>query len=475
MPSISVFTPTINRNRIPTAGRRHLKSTAIVINFGIQGFFATFAACKKFFGQVDNIISQETSLKDAWCDVKPMTIVLFDSEKRHDDLLPLSFTRPIAEFRVGILSIKEKWEWHSRCRCLTLAVDYLRLKFPLSPVEEAVFVAGWILPDKAFINAVKGLNAGHALSIGDELVAYRGTLAEFNTIQDAGTIPENTADYDGEVDMLTYVYDVFRLCHKGISEDYPLLTAGRKSQPLSPTNTVVGDYLLPDGQPAIFLEEGASVEGAIINVKNGPVFIAREGEVMEGACLRGPLSLGSHSKINMGAKIYGATAIGPWCKIGGEVNNSVFFGFSNKAHDGFVGNAVIGEWCNIGAGTNASNLKNDYSKIRLWNYARHTFMRTDLQFCGLIMGDHSKIGVNCMLNTATVMGVGVNLHGAGFPRPFIPSFLEGAPGTGFKDVPLKRFYDIAERVMSRRNAPITDADRVIFERVYEVASKFKQP
>lgn len=412
-------------------------------------------------------------LKAAKCDIHPATIVLFDSQKRHDDLLPLSFTRPIAEFRVGILSIKEKWEWHSRCRCLTLAVDYLRLKFPLSPIEKALFVAGWILPDKAFISAVKNLKPGESLAIGDELVAYHGTLADFNGLQAAGTLPGNATQYDGETEMLTYVYDVFRLCHKGISEDYPLLTAGRKSQPLSPTNTVVGDYLLPDGQPAIFLEEGASVEGAVINVKNGPVFIAREAEVMEGACLRGPVSLGSHSKINMGAKVYGATAIGPWCKIGGEVNNVIFFGYSNKAHDGFLGNAVIGQWCNIGAGVNASNLKNDYSKIRIWNYPRHTFMRTDLQFCGLIMGDHSKVGVNCMLNTATVIGVGVNLHGAGFPRPFIPSFLEGAPGAGFTDVPLKRFYEIAERAMQRRNVPLTDADRVIFERVFEVASAFK--
>ena len=172
-------------------------------------------------------------------------------------------------------------------------------------------------------------------------------------------------------------------------------------------------------------------------------------------------------------KIYGATTIGPWCKVGGEINNVVMFGYSNKAHDGFLGNAVIGEWCNIGAGTNASNLKNDYSKIRLWNYPRHTFMRTDLQFCGLMMGDHSKIGVNCMLNTATVIGVGVNLHGSGFPRPFIPSFSEGTPAAGFSDVPLKKFYEIAERVMSRRGVALTTADRTIFERVYEVASHFK--
>ncbi len=400
-------------------------------------------------------------------------IVLFDSEKRHADLLPISFTRPIAEFRVGIFSIKEKWEFLTGMQCVNLPVDYLRYKFPMSPLDEALFVAGWILPDRKFIDAVCSLPVGHALSIGGELVAFRGTLAVFLPMLESDAVPPLAKEYSGEIDMLTYVYDVFRLTHKGILADYPILVEGRTSQPLSSTNTVVGDYQLPSGLPSIFIEEGATIEGAVLNVKDGPIFIAADAEVMEGACLRGPVSLGSHSKINMGAKVYGATVIGPWSKIGGEINNAVIFGYSNKAHDGFLGNAVVGEWCNIGAGTNASNLKNDYSKIRIWNYRRHTFMRTDMQFCGLIMGDHSKIGVNCMLNTATVIGVGVNLHGSGFPRPFIPSFSEGAPSSGFTDVPLKKFYDIAERVMSRRGVSLTDADRIIFERVYEVASKFK--
>lgn len=402
-----------------------------------------------------------------------LDVVLFDSEKRHADLLPLSFTRPIAEFRIGILSIKEKWQWISGCNCHTLPVEYLRLKFPLSPVQEALFVAGWIIPDAGFVDEVMDLSPGQALSIGDELVAYRGTLEDFLALLAGGNVTDNCRPVSTVPDVLTFAFDIFRLNHKGIVADYPLLVEGRETLPLSPSNTLIGEYRLPDGLPSVFIEEGACVEGAIINVKDGPVFIARDAEVMEGACLRGPISLGSHSKINMGAKIYGATTIGPWCKVGGEINNVVMFGYSNKAHDGFLGNAVIGEWCNIGAGTNASNLKNDYSKIRLWNYPRHTFMRTDLQFCGLMMGDHSKIGVNCMLNTATVIGVGVNLHGSGFPRPFIPSFSEGTPAAGFSDVPLKKFYEIAERVMSRRGVALTTADRTIFERVYEVASHFK--
>ncbi len=402
-----------------------------------------------------------------------LPVVLFDSEQRHANLLPLSFTRPIADFRIGILSIKEKWEMLSGRLCHSLPVDYLRLKFPMSSVEQALFAAAWIMPDADFVAAVSNLACGSALTVDDEIVAYHGTLEEFNLIMSQSRSATQSSRYVGEVDSITFPYDIFLLNHKGILADYPLLVRNRRSQPLSRSNVVVGSHLLPSGLPSIFIEEGAVVEGAIINVKNGPVFIAREAEVMEGACLRGPVSLGSHSKINMGAKIYGATTIGPWCKVGGEINNAVIFGFSNKAHDGFLGNAVVGEWCNIGAGTNASNLKNDYSKIRLWNYPRHTFMRTALQFCGLIMGDHSKVGINCMLNTATVIGVGVNLHGSGFPRPFIPSFSEGAPASGFSDVPLRKFYEIAERVMSRRGVSLTEADRVIFERVYEVASRFK--
>jgi UDP-N-acetylglucosamine diphosphorylase/glucosamine-1-phosphate N-acetyltransferase len=227
------------------------------------------------------------------------------------------------------------------------------------------------------------------------------------------------------------------------------------------------------GRPLIFLEEGASVEAATLNTKFGPIYIGAEATVMEGSNLRGPIALCEHATVNMGSKIYPGTTIGPHCKVGGEINNAVIFGFSNKAHDGYLGNAVIGEWCNIGAGTNASNLKNDYSKIRIWNYAKRTFMRTDLQFCGLMMGDHSKIGINGMLNTATVIGVGVNLHGSGFPRVFIPSFSQGSPSGGFTDVPLNKFFDIAERAMARRAIKLSDDDKTLFECIAQKAAEFK--
>ena len=188
--------------------------------------------------------------------------------------------------------------------------------------------------------------------------------------------------------------------------------------------------------------------------------------------LRGPIALCEHAVVNMGSKLYGATTLGPWCKVGGELNNVVMQAYSNKAHDGFLGNAVIGEWCNLGAGCVASNLKNDYTPIRLWNYPTGRFLRTNLQFCGLIMGDHSKAGINTMFNTATVLGVGVNIHGSGFPRNFVPSFSEGSTA-GFSEVSMTKFFDIAARMMARRHVELTDADRRMFYAIREAAEAFK--
>ena len=252
-----------------------------------------------------------------------------------------------------------------------------------------------------------------------------------------------------------------------MEQDFVRLTEGRESQPLSDTNVLVGD------RNRIFIEEGASVEGAILNTVGGCMYIGRDVEVMEGACIRAPFAACHDAKVRMGAKVYGATTLGPFCKVGGEVENTVFIGYSNKAHDGFIGDAVIGEWCNLGGGTTASNLKNDYSEIKLWNYEAQKFLRTGLQFCGLIMGDHSKTGVNCMINTATVLGVGVNIHGAGFPRNFVASFQEGSASAGFKNVPLPAFFAIAERVMARRGIKLTDVDREIYTAIYNISDRYK--
>lgn len=393
-----------------------------------------------------------------------LPIILCDSAERHENLLPLSFTRSIADFRVGIATIAEKWEALACVKVEILAPDYLAPKYPRPVHEIAVRVASHIVPDRSLVDAVLALTPGSRLVADGEVIAVCGTQNEY----DNGCGRE--VEYSGRVARIMYVFDIFRLNGEALRDDYARITAGRKSQPLSPSNTLIGSPVDADGRPMLFIEEGASVEGAFINVTEGPIYIGKDAEVMEGSCLRGPLAVCDKAHINMGARIYGDTTIGPWCKAGGEVNNVVMFAYSNKSHDGFLGNAVIGEWCNIGAGVNASNLKNDYSKIRVWNYATRSFMRTNLQFCGLIMGDHSKIGINVMLNTATVIGVGVNLHGAGFPRTYIPSFSEGSPAAGFTELPERKFNDTARCVMSRRGLEMTETDLLILGAVRSKAS-----
>lgn len=397
-----------------------------------------------------------------------MNVILFDTPQSHGNLLPLSYTRPVADFRVGILTIAEKWKRRLPGRYSYLPDESLRDLYPAERTGDNLYVNGALLPDSTLVAAIKELKPGEALYAGDELLALRGNRELF---LDPATCPHKA--YEGMPDMLRFVFDVFLLNAAQIEADFRLLTVGRRSAPISQTNLWIGNKRYADGLPRIFIEEGAHIEGATLNTTDGPIYIGTEAEVMEGSLIRGPFTLGEHSVVKMGAKIYTGTTIGPWCKVGGEVSNAVIFGYTNKAHDGFLGNAVIGQWCNIGAGTNASNLKNDYSKIRVWNYPRRTFMRTDLQFCGLIMGDHSRIGINGSLNTATVIGVGVNLHGTGFPRTFIPSFSKGSPTGGFRDLDMRTFLDMAERMMSRRGIAVTDHDRRLFEHVETQSRAFK--
>lgn len=396
-------------------------------------------------------------------------IFLFDTQSSHENLLPLSFTRPISDFRVGIQTIREKWESMLPGNYGYLPVEYLREKFGDGPsdTEEVTLIAGSILPDTYIIKEINSLEHNQAILDGDEPIAFKGKYSDFLSSN------FSIKTIDATIRRIRYAFDVFLRNAEEINNDFFRLTAGRKSMPLGDSNIVIGNFTDESGRELLFIEEGAKVEAAIINLKDGPVYIGKDAEIMEGSSVRGPLVLCERAKIRMGSKIYGGCTFGPYCKVGGEIDNAVMFGFSNKAHDGYLGNAVIGEWCNIGAGVNASNLKNDYSKIRVWNYHSHTFMRTDLQFCGPIIGDHTKIGVNCMLNTATVLGVSVNLYGAGFPRVFVPSFSEGSPTGGFSNVPVKKFLQVAERVLIRRNVILDDSDRRIYEKIYEVASKFK--
>ena len=378
-------------------------------------------------------------------------IILFDPVKVRTNMLPLTYTRPVALLRHGITTISEKWQRAIPGAYSYSTQDYLSIKYPMIEASDGdnLFIAGNIHPDAQLVEAILDLQPGESLIHNGKTIARRGNGE-----------PNSQKEYTAEPFAINHVYDIFMLNDEALRRDFAALTAGKKSQPLSDTNRLIGD------PSQLFIEEGATVEGAILNVKKGPIYIGRDAEIMEGACLRGPIALCEHAVVNMGGKIYGATTLGPYCKVGGELNNVVMTGYSNKAHDGFLGNAVIGEWCNLGAGCTASNLKNTYAPVRVWSFAESSFVKTDLQFCGLIMGDHSKAGINTMFNTATVVGVGVNFYGAGFPRTFIPSFTEGST-LGMKPVIMDRFFDTASRMMARRHKELTPIDKEIFININE--------
>lgn len=394
-------------------------------------------------------------------------IVLFDSDCR-EQLLPLTFTRPVADLRVGILTIKEKFEKLVDIPVSFLTQDHLSELFPLLYGEQNLLINGSILPDQDFIHWALQIPVGTAWVRDGELFAAnldRAALSRLVDDQDLGDIQLNDFKEDGFLSIKRPA-DIFRLNDQAIRADFKLLTQGRTSQPLPDSNTLIG----PADQ--LFIEEGASVEASILNVKQGPIYIGKDAKILEGCMLRGPIALGAKSVLKMGAKIYGATTLGHQCKVGGEVSNVVFQSNSNKGHDGYLGNAVIGEWCNIGADTNASNLKNDYSEVKVWSYPEGRFSKTGLQFHGLIMGDHSKAGINTMFNTGTVVGVSANVYGEGFPRTFIPSFSWGG-ASGLQTYRLDKALATAERVMIRRNKALTPADKAMLAHVFEATAQYR--
>jgi len=389
-----------------------------------------------------------------------LNIILHDIDGVRENLRPLTFTRPAAGIRCGILTIAEKWAALLPGHYSYATVEELAELFPATETPDSLHIAGHIIPTPDMARAVAALNPGQTLM-------YNGTPAAWRDPEPGHTAATEQLPCPEPVGVLNRLYDIFTLNGEAIKADFRLLTARASSTPLPDSCTLIG----PEND--LFIAPGANVAGAIINTTAGPVYIGPGAEVMEGSCLRGPIAVCNHATVNMGTKIYGATTIGPHCKAGGELNNVVMLGYSNKAHDGFLGNAVIGEWCNLGAGCTASNLKNDYTEIKLWNYAARRFLRTGLQFCGLIMGDHSKAGINTMFNTATVVGVGVNIHGTGFPRNFVASFSEGSAGAGFSDVPLDKFLSIAERVMARRNVTLTEPMKRLYAALHQITETYK--
>ncbi len=391
-----------------------------------------------------------------------MNFVLFD-DKRYAQFLPLTHSRPISELRCGILTMREKWEFVVGLKPFYFTQKHLQEKFPFELSENNIFINSALFPDKQLFEAIIQLKKNSCLIANNILLAARleqGIASKFQV----ETFPQDCTliEYDKEVMQLNHLWDIFSFNDKALRQDYDRITNGRDSQSLSNTNTLIGHQ--------IFIEEGARVEGAIINSNTGPVYIGRDAEVMEGSLIRGPFAMGEHAVLKMGAKIYGATTLGPGCKVGGEVNNSVLIANSNKAHDGFLGNSVIGEWCNLGADSNNSNLKNNYEEVKLWSESQKSFVKTGLQFCGLIMGDHSKCGINTMFNTGTVVGFSCNIYGAGFPRNFIPSYSWGS-ASGMTEYQLKKAIDTARRVFARRNIEFDNIEERLFQYIFDASAE----
>ncbi|MAY23579.1 MAG: glucose-1-phosphate thymidylyltransferase [Flavobacteriaceae bacterium] len=390
-----------------------------------------------------------------------MNYILFDGSVR-DQLLPFTFTRPVADIRIGILTIREKWELLLGFTTTTVTEDYLSEKWPMVELEKNILINASFIPSENLANLVKGLSENQALFYEDEPIAFfseEDQEIDFDTFE----IIQYTHD---DVLRMEHTWDIFSKNHEAIERDFEWLTKDRTSQPI-PENTVA---FHPE---RIFIEEGAQLPLCSLNAKDGPIYIGKDAEIMEGAMIRGPFALCEHATVKMGAKIYTGTTIGPHCKVGGEVSNSVIFGYSNKGHDGFLGNSVLGEWCNIGADTNTSNLKNNYAEVRLWDYETERFAPTGLQFCGLMMGDHSKCGINTMFNTGTVIGVSANIFGSGFPRNFIPSFSWGGSG-GTTTYKTQKAFETAEIVMARRKMEFTEEEAKILEHVFEETKKYRR-
>ncbi|MEZ4802465.1 MAG: GlmU family protein [Gelidibacter sp.] len=390
-----------------------------------------------------------------------MNYILFDGPSRNN-LLPFTFTRPVADIRVGILTIREKWETYLGYTTTTITEDYLSDKYPMVEMDDNVMINASFLPNAELVEMVKGLEENQAIFKSEDVIAFYTKNAE----EDINFDTFEAIEYNDEVLKIEHTWDIFSKNAQALEDDFELLTKGRRSQPIPSSNNIIS------GQN-IFVEEGAKMEFVTLNASTGSIYIGKDAEIMEGSIIRGPFALCEHSTVKLGAKIYGPTTVGPHSKVGGEVNNSVIFGYSNKGHDGFLGNSVLGEWCNLGADTNNSNLKNNYAEVRLWDYTTESFARTGLQFCGLMMGDHSKCGINTMFNTGTVVGVSANIFGSGFPRNFVPSFSWGGNG-GFTTYLTKKAFEVAEVVMARRDIVLTDVDKNILEHVFEITKKYRK-
>jgi UDP-N-acetylglucosamine diphosphorylase/glucosamine-1-phosphate N-acetyltransferase len=385
-----------------------------------------------------------------------MNFILFDDPVIRVDLLPFTFTRPVADIRVGPLTIAEKWERHLKQSISFATETYLNEKFKLSLTSDNVWINGAFCPDEDLVKAILNLKIGDGISFQSRILAYRTQEDEIPEV-----IGGSVNEYTRPLTFIDKPWKIFQCNGAQIHADFKLITQGRKSEEISDPYTRV--Y----AKENIFLEEGAIIKAALLNAESGPIYIGKNAQVQEGAVIRGPFALCEGSIVNMGSKVRGDTTVGPFSKIGGEISTSVIFGYSNKAHDGFLGCSVLGEWCNLGADTNTSNLKNNYDNVKIWNYGKQGFVDSGAVFVGLMMGDHSKCSINTMFNTGTVAGVSANIFGEGFPRTIIPSFSWGG-AAGYATYQLTKAFDTARRAMERRSVSLTEIDQAILKNVFDL-------
>lgn len=393
-----------------------------------------------------------------------MNIILFD-DYLWDELLPLTFTRPVSGIRIGILTIQEKWKKITGFPVSNFSRPMLSELFPSKIENQNILINSCLLPDKEIADHILNCPDNTAFDFEGRLIYAKINNALAEEFKNSGILNCNKQAINSMPDHIKSYCDIFSKNGFELKKDYALITKGRFSEKISSTNKTLN----PEN---IFIEKGATVEFAILNASTGPIYIGKDAEIMEGSVVRGPFALCEQSTLKMSAKIYGPTTIGPHSKVGGEVNNSVIFGYSNKAHDGFIGNSVIGEWCNLGADTNNSNLKNNYADVKMWSYPKKHFVNTGLMFAGLIMGDHSKCGINTMFNTGTVVGVSANLFGSGFHRNFVPSFTWGSPA-GYTTFHVSKAIEIAKIVMSRRNIVLDDKTERLLKSIYDYTDSYR--
>jgi UDP-N-acetylglucosamine diphosphorylase/glucosamine-1-phosphate N-acetyltransferase len=389
-----------------------------------------------------------------------MNYILYDGSVRNA-LLPFTYTKPVADIRIGILTIRQKWEKHLGFTTTTLTEEYLEEKYPMVEMANNVMINASFLPTNKLVELVKELKENQAIYKNNEVIAFYTTEKQEEVIfEDYEKI-----EFQNDVIQIKHTWDLFVLNDAAIRLDFDLITEGRKSQPI------------PEGinflnKEDIFIEEGAEVLFSTLNASTGPIYIGKDAIIMENSAIRGPFSLGSDSVVKMGAKIYGATTVGPNCTVGGEIKNCVIMGYSNKGHEGYIGNSVIGEWCNLGAGTNSSNLKNNYAQVKLWSYETERFAKTGLQYCGLMMGDHSRSAIATMFNTGTVVGVNTNIYGSNFPRNFIPSFSWGG-AAGFSVYQIPKAIETASLVLQRKGLEFDAKEQRILQHVFDLTAKYR--